>query len=773
MLVSALAIACTTDSWSSDDDAEQLIDDDGRIDWRTLVDNAEQNNGFRFNGFRFNGFRFNGFRFNGFRFNGFRFNGFRFNGEELTGVHMDGNLLSGEDSLGAIIKGANLGDSTIDVDFVDPEDANNTSSLEFELTNTETLANGLVISTVKHRQLPSGDWINSCENGAKAVHLKGDWDLTTGKRLTSDPSAVTFACLGAALGDCAAWGYAPGDQHGGATLDEYHEACTRLKRADYCGDGVHHTENGHLIDIYDDLSIQSPATIGLWEVEAMWGPDGALCANSPRILDYTMEVSSGSKEYIGCEIPACEDVNADGVIDFLDYPTAILANRTVPDWKTRDFTVHALYRNSDGLFYRSSKNGGNSFSDEVELTPSGTKYEHAPKVTIDDDDNIHVIYTTKSGLYLDELQHQVSTDGGQTFNPPQTITTQVASLECPDDEIGNDKEHRNEIVHDSAGNLHVFYTQELAGVRRIFYSKSSDIGSTWSPPIILDSATEDAWLRKVIVDSSGGIHLLYSELSSAAWTLYYRKSVDAGVSWPAPIQINDAGNQGFDSALILDSADNPHIAYQEILPCSQSQLMYRRSIDGGESFESAGSAVDMSTSCLKGHIESITIALDSNDLPHIAYENYNSDEHIFYVKSADGVTFTAPVSIDPDRPDNWNQHKVRLFMTPEDVPMITWQDMTDANGIFSGFITKSLDGGLSFEAPTRVNDTGGTWECVYEWAAYQAPDGNPYFIYSQFDIGLDTSLVYFKNSSSYGDEFGPTLRLSNRNWDKFPVLYFK
>ena len=44
----------------------------------------------------------------------------------------------------------------------------------------------------------------------------------------------------------------------GASLAPYYQACVRLVRADYAGDGRGTTKNGQPIDIYDSLSIQAP-----------------------------------------------------------------------------------------------------------------------------------------------------------------------------------------------------------------------------------------------------------------------------------------------------------------------------------------------------------------------------------------------------------------------------------------------------------------------------------------------------------------------------------
>ena len=76
-----------------------------------------------------------------------------------------------------------------------------------------------------------------------------------------------------------------------------------MVRADYCGDGVPHTVNGTLVDVYDRLSptIQTQATADHpeWGVEAEWGPDGALCAGTSLRLQHLDELG------IAYDVPPC------------------------------------------------------------------------------------------------------------------------------------------------------------------------------------------------------------------------------------------------------------------------------------------------------------------------------------------------------------------------------------------------------------------------------------------------------------------------------------
>lgn len=102
----------------------------------------------------------------------------------------------------------------------------------------------------------TGQWHNFClpdpKGVAKAIPLTGRWDRT-GAHI--DDSSITFACTNGALAKCVRWGYKPWKTVKGISLKDYHQACSRMVRADYCGDGRDHTQNGTPIDVYDRLGL--------------------------------------------------------------------------------------------------------------------------------------------------------------------------------------------------------------------------------------------------------------------------------------------------------------------------------------------------------------------------------------------------------------------------------------------------------------------------------------------------------------------------------------
>lgn len=117
----------------------------------------------------------------------------------------------------------------------------------------------------------------------------------TGFRIAPDPALFTFACRYGAIQKCNEYGWpewGTKTESNGVTskvrnLDDYHDACIPMIRADYCGNGVSHTFNGTSIDIYDHLdSSQSMVTStdgsDSYYFEAHWEADGAHCINKTR-----------------------------------------------------------------------------------------------------------------------------------------------------------------------------------------------------------------------------------------------------------------------------------------------------------------------------------------------------------------------------------------------------------------------------------------------------------------------------------------------------------
>ncbi len=146
--------------------------------------------------------------------------------------------------------------------------------------------------TIQYQDPDTFEWHNLCnpapDGSTKVIPLQGEWD-DTGAYVANDE--ITFACTSGVIAKCALWGYRPWQTEQGTSLRDYHQACTRMARADYCGNGISYTQDGTLINLYDRLGIQTPGDTDAESdndsliFEAAWGPNGAELIHHTRFPD--------------------------------------------------------------------------------------------------------------------------------------------------------------------------------------------------------------------------------------------------------------------------------------------------------------------------------------------------------------------------------------------------------------------------------------------------------------------------------------------------------
>lgn len=258
----------------------------GRNQGALSSSNGMHLNGMHLNGMHLNGMHLNGVALNGMHLNGTRLSGVRLEGTSLLAVREDGTTLSGAQLVGAELSAA-LSDGSalpLRIDAVDSASAPNDDLYTYQVSYASPDGSG---------------WQPLCgvdATGAPVVAfpLSGVWDeregVPGGGSHASDPDWFTFACRGAAIAKCVEMGYRPWEivlrckdgNCAGVSLESHHQACTRMLRADYCGDGESWTLNGRVINVFDGLGLQTDTES--WSFEAEWSSEGARCMTRERVL---------------------------------------------------------------------------------------------------------------------------------------------------------------------------------------------------------------------------------------------------------------------------------------------------------------------------------------------------------------------------------------------------------------------------------------------------------------------------------------------------------
>jgi hypothetical protein len=215
----------------------------------------------------------------------------------LASVDLDGALLRSKTLSDLSLKGGQLVAPSASQDLVGAVlqgAASNGESVEVALCGAQPTAEdpSQVWYQIEVWNKNSASWENPCiatgrVPSPRALAVPGVWDKSGAH--SEEGGKFTFACENGAIAKCVNWGYKPWAKKGRSSLADLHQACTRMARADYCGDGRSHTREDNLIDMYDGLSVLTRTTesSAAWDVkrasfEAAWSAEGATCLSRTR-----------------------------------------------------------------------------------------------------------------------------------------------------------------------------------------------------------------------------------------------------------------------------------------------------------------------------------------------------------------------------------------------------------------------------------------------------------------------------------------------------------
>jgi hypothetical protein len=178
----------------------------------------------------------------------------------------------------------------------------------------------------------SGTVSNVCvpdaEGRSAAIPLHGSWDRSGAYQ--SDGS-LSFFCTSGVIAKCIRWGYRPWQSVHGTSLASHHQACTRMARADYCGNGTTNTQEGTQIDMYDSLGLHTPSQALSLLFEATWTPQGAYCIARERWLALATILPDSCKSQFELALQSSPIVAADLCLSHRigsAASTALLSDRT-------------------------------------------------------------------------------------------------------------------------------------------------------------------------------------------------------------------------------------------------------------------------------------------------------------------------------------------------------------------------------------------------------------------------------------------------------------
>jgi hypothetical protein len=244
----------------------------------------------------------------------------------------------------------------------------------------------------------------------------------------------------------------------------------------------------------------------------------------------------------------------------------------------------------------------------TETAQAGTTH-HYPLLAIDNEDQLHAIYQDRAHS---QWYYIYQTQSGWASEPISLTTTQYPSVA---------------FTLDSAGNPRIAYYDSEADLR---YAYRTNVG--WFSQLVTAAAgaPSEHFDVSLALDTNDAPHILYHHL--AANELQYAHL--SGDQWV--IETVTKADIDASISLAVDSLNQPHAAYEDE---TTNQLSYAYRQAGQWFMEAIGD-----------YASHISLALDSQDNPHIVYWHGNQLSYIYWTGSVwSDQVITSPAQYYPLR----------------------------------------------------------------------------------------------------------------------------
>lgn len=321
---------------------------------------------------------------------------------------------------------------------------------------------------------------------------------------------------------------------------------------------------------------------------------------------------------------------------------------------------------------------------------------NSSRIIADKEGNLNLVWRPYSQAEgVNDIFFQRSLDSGETWSVPVNVTNFQPDFPG--------KSYYTVMAMDDAGNISLAWHQWIENIEEIKYSRSTDGGETWSPPVLVTRNTERNLKQPAIaVDNEGSVYIAWTDDSHdfpepGKWgEVYFSRSRDNGETWSPAINISNfpwmhSGNPD----LAVDGDGNIIIAWVDFR-YSGANVYLCRSTDGSESWSEPVNVSEASFFC-----DNFALALDPSGNPHVIWFNFGR-ERLYYRGSDDkGVTCGEMIALSEHQDDNTISGLDIAVDSAGNIDVV-WQDRIVHQIVFR----RSTDNGITWKEQVTASIGG-------------------------------------------------------------------
>jgi hypothetical protein len=228
------------------------------------------------------------------------------------------------------------------------------------------------------------------------------------------------------------------------------------------------------------------------------------------------------------------------------------------------------------------------------------------------------------------------------------------------------------------GTVHIAWSWTAVGSSGIYFARGIPNSQTGridfgEKVVATHDSTGDSVFENsnVSISSDGNIYIAFSQTLPGSSHIFLAKSVDGGTSFQE-IRISDNLAYAFYSAMAVDHAGVIYVVWTDFRSANP-KIYLAKSTNESQNF-----SISNATANVEGEQWLPAISVDQAGSVYLAWENLNSDQDIYFAKSMDGgVNFSDPVRVNSDT-GTAAQYSPSLALDSAGRAFILWFDERNA-----------------------------------------------------------------------------------------------